>query len=76
MVCEASAEEVTDFLRRRGGSAGGGRSGRLNPSVSSAPTFSSSLPPGQMTKPHRSNAGQLHDQPPRQVIRLNGSLYD
>ncbi|EUB62998.1 Peripheral-type benzodiazepine receptor-associated protein [Echinococcus granulosus] len=45
MVCEASADEVTDFLRRRGGHHG-----------RNCTTTSTGLPPGQMTKPHRTAA--------------------
>ncbi|KAM7536998.1 hypothetical protein Aperf_G00000075654 [Anoplocephala perfoliata] len=75
MVCEASAEEVTDFLRRRGGGGSGGRGGRHNPPTSSVPIPPSSLPPGQMTKPHRSTAGQLHDQPPGQMDRGAGYYH-
>ncbi|KAL5110985.1 hypothetical protein TcWFU_009862 [Taenia crassiceps] len=41
MVCEASADEVTEFLRRRVGHHG-----------RSCNTTSTSLPPGQMTKSH------------------------
>uniref|UniRef100_A0A158QIH3 PDZ domain-containing protein n=1 Tax=Rodentolepis nana TaxID=102285 RepID=A0A158QIH3_RODNA len=67
MVCEASAEEVTEYLRRRGGSAGsGGRTERMNPSASSNLNSGPSLPPGQMTKPHRTSV-QLHDQQHGQV---------
>ena len=47
MVCEASADEVAEFLRRRGGPGGQHSRGRMG-----APS-ASALPPGQMTNLHR-----------------------
>lgn len=72
MVCEASPEEITEYLQRRGGGSGGGRSERPIPPTSSIPNSASNLPPGQMTKSHRS-VGQLHDQQPGQVSESNNS---
>ena len=51
MVCEANPDEVAEFLRRRGGSAGHHSRGRTTSSSASV------LPPGQMTM-HRTSAHQ------------------